>query len=182
MNTQNFQSRFVRWVFASGKCFLIIATFLSATAFAQTADLSTVITTIALPNQRTPNVQFVATVLVNGEENEARRASGAILRVMLPDGAVPEYFFLTDKGVPMTDGECNFAGNVVTCDLGELIGVNTLGQNKSLVLSVKPAVGARSFTVKAHVTANEFDPNIDNNSVTSTILLKTTRDKRTRVF
>ena len=100
-------------------------------------------------------------------------ATDVIISITLPEGAVPTIYGLESEA-------CDFADNVVTCNVGNISSGGIDGE--TFLLKVKAPMGARALTITAKISANEFDPYLDNNTSTSTILLRATRNKRTRVF
>ena len=177
MNTHTFQQRVKRIVLAAGKYFLIITAFLSAAAFAQSApevDVSAGLLT--LPSSLaggTGEGVFYLFIGVRAEQSRAT-ATGVTARIELPEGAEP-------VGLNTTNGACNFADSVITCDLGELSS-GSIDQAATIVFKIKAAPAARSLTVTAKVAANETDPKLENNTSISTVLVRKAREKKTRFF
>ena len=179
MNTQSFSQRVKRTVLAAGKCFLIITAFLSSAASAQSGqevDLSVGVVPVAYSFvEGSGEVLFQSGVSIHRDRALDRvTATGVTISVELPDGAVPT---VRDED----SDKCNFADNILTCELGDI--ASGAPDARPFTFKVKPLDGARTITLTLRVTANEFDPNVNNNTLTRTFF--TTRmnpRKRARVF
>jgi hypothetical protein len=183
MNKHIFLSRAKRTSLAVGKCLLVASAAVAAVS-AQSApetDLSLQFAILGTTSADAPGtIKFFTTVVVAGEENQAR-ATGTVLRVVLPEGAVPTGYVVYDRnlGGVNAESQCRFADGVVTCDLGEVI-AGILGKSKTLLMYVKPARSG-FFAVTGQVTANKVDPNMENNTQTFSVGTPKTR-KRVRLF
>lgn len=147
---------------------------LVATGFAQSADLS--VSAIPHPHSNfiTGEIVFQLGVdVLRDRALDSVTATGVILSIEIPNGAT---------ATPLYSGAeiCDFADGFLTCDLGELTSGGIHG--RQILFKVKAADGARALSVTAKVMANEFDPNVSNNTYTRTVLLKTTRNKHIRAF
>ncbi len=90
-----------------------------------------------------------------------REASGVIVTADLPAG-------VNFSSVTPSQGECNFADNRITCNLGIVgrEGQQAFDSVSGLSIYVKPTeVGTVALT--AQITANEPDPNLSNNMKTT---------------
>lgn len=177
MNTQTFHQRVKRTVFAAGKCFLIVAAFCSVAASAQQvqeADVSVFVGRSRAYEAVAGETGFLLTVNVNRKTSAQVTATGVTVDIVLPNGAVPTLLGNSNE-------ICQFAGGVISCDLGELRS-GSIDYAAAILFTVKSPNGSRNLSVTAQVTANEFDPFVDNNISTATVLLGVTRNKRTRIF
>lgn len=172
MNTQTFQSRLKRTVLATGKCFLIAIVAVAAVT-AQSAQEADVSVNFFSP-RLSPFVkgETLFQVIVSVSRSSPAVATGVVIEIEIPDGAVPTF-------VGETAELCDFVDGFIICKLEE---IRTSIDGKTLPFKVQAADGARTLSVTAKVKANEFDPNTDNNTATSTALLGKTRNKGIRVF
>lgn len=179
MNTQPFQSRVKRTMLAAGKCLLIAVGAVAAVSAQESQEpIDVKVSVHPLPFSviaGTGELVFEATIGIVRERGlSIVRANGVILKVEIPDGAV-----LT---VREEDSEkCNFAEGVLTCNLGRVLSGGLHG-GIPFYFRVKAAEGSQVIPLKVSVTANEFDPNTENNTFTSTFRTAVKVRKRTRFF
>ena len=175
MNKHTFFSHASRTALSACKLILIITAFLSTMSFAQEkppVDLmlfakSTPPPTITLGQ----DIQFYTAVLIE----DKRQASGVIVTVELPEGITP-------LSVYTNTGQCSFTDNLITCNLG-VVGIESERLRDfaaSMIIKVRPtSLGTKTLT--ARMTANEPDPNLSNNTMTTTFTVTKSR-KRVRFF
>jgi hypothetical protein len=176
MNKNTFFSHASHTALSACKLILIITTLLSAAVSAQ----STPEADVAVIVFRHPGTDYADTgeavfqlhVTTVRSSEQTTIGTGIVLNIELPKGAVP-------TALP-TIGGCSFADGVIHCDIGDIPSGTAHG--RGMVFSVKAADGARALSVTARVSANEFDPEINNNTATAMTLVKATRNKSTRVF
>jgi hypothetical protein len=176
MNKQSFFSRARRTALSACKLILIITAFLSTVSFAQEqtpVDLRLSNKVILSPPTITfgQDFQFGIRVFIERE----RQASGVIVTVELPEGITP-------LSVDTDKGQCSYTDNLITCNLGVVgrEGVIYKDSAAGMQITVRPtSLGTKTLT--ARITANEPDPNLSNNTMTTTVTAVKSR-KRVRIF
>jgi hypothetical protein len=176
MNKHTFFSRARRTALSACKLILFITAFLSTVSFAQEkppVDLRLFARSPAPPtNTFGQDIQFSTAVFIEQE----RQASGVIVTVELPEGITP-LSVSTDIGV-----QCGFTDNLITCNLGVVgeEGARYRDWVASISIKIRPtSLGTKTLTTR--MTANEPDPNLSNNTMTTTFNVVKSR-KRVRIF
>jgi hypothetical protein len=157
------------------KLILIITAFLSTMSFAQ--EQTPVDLRLLSKSTSTPTItlgqdfQFGIRVYIERE----REASGVIVTVELPEGITP-------LSINTDSGQCSFTDNLITCNLG-MIGrddVRYKDTTPDITFKVRPT-SLGTITLTTRITANEPDPNLSNNTMTTTVNVVKSR-KRVRFF
>jgi uncharacterized repeat protein (TIGR01451 family) len=139
------------WLFAAT---LVIATLAGSgvasgsTAADGSADVGVVLA--ALPPNVSPGqlLNFQPTITNAGPDD----ATGVQLSETVPEG-------LTIVETDPSQGECGQDGNLVTCDMGTI----SSGGSGSVDVVVRTPGSFKALVAKAHVSADQSDPNGDNN-------------------
>jgi hypothetical protein len=176
MNKHSFFSHARRTALSACKLILFIAAFLSTMSFAQEqtpVDLR--LSSKAIPPPPTitlgQDFQFGIRVFIERE----RQASGVIVTVELPEGITP-------LSVNTNTAQCSYTDNLITCNLGVVgrEGVIYKDSAADMTINVRPtSLGTKTLTTR--ITANEPDPNLSNNTMTTTVTVVKSR-KRVRFF
>lgn len=106
-----------------------------------------------------------------------REANNAVFTAELSEGVVV-------TSVQTNVGECAFSGNLVTCNLGKVgvEGIRLIDAAATIAIRGRPAASG-TVTLTAHITADEPDPNLSNNTTTVSLTVNLPKSrKRTRVF
>ena len=176
MNKHTFFSRAKRKALSACKLILFIAAFLSTVTFAQEqtpVDLRLSNKALQAPASSTlgQDIQFGISVFIEVE----RQASGVIVTVELPEGITP-------LSIITNTAQCSYTDNLITCNLGVVgrEGVRYKDSAADMAITVRPtSLGTKTITTR--IIANEPDPNLSNNTMTTTVNVVKSR-KRVRFF
>ena len=175
MDKHSFFSHAKRTALLARKLILIITAFLSTASFAQEkppVDLRLLAKSPPPPTVTSgQDIQFVTVVFIEQE----RQASDVIVTVELPEGVTP-------LSVNTDTGQCSFSDNLITCNLGVLgeEGANYRDWIAAMTIKVRPtSLGTKTLTTR--LTANEPDPRLSDNTMTTTVNVVKSR-KRVRFF
>ena len=172
MNKHSFFPHASRMALSVGKLILIITAFLSTASLAKAqspVDLS--LWSYSLPSTATlgngQDIRFNIAVFI---ENR-RQASGVIVTAELTAGVIP-------SSVETDTGQCSYTDNLITCNLGVVgrEGAQAIDWVASMEIHVKPTT-AGTIALTARVTASEPDPNLANNTTTSTVTILKSRKR-----
>ena len=180
MNKDSFFTLVKCTALSACKLILIITAFFSTAAYAQSSqEIDVSISVNATPYSviaGTGELVFRLSVGIPRDQALERvTATEVVVKIEIPDGAVP--------AVSETEGSdiCDFAEGVLTCNLGEVSNGGIHG-GREFYFRVKAAEVSQVIPLKASVTANEFDPNTENNTFTRTFATTLKSRKRVRFF